>query len=314
MEDLYADDHAAHPTRVIYGSENKHALSAWEAVEQNDYIAGQFLWTGIDYLGEADVWPSHGSPAGLLNLAGFPKSLYYYRQSLWSEKPMVYLSTQRSFRRYRATTESAQRGVYCFTNCDQVELFHDGKSLGTKRHAPGEFLTWPVNFTSGVLRAVGKKGIRHHDFRTDQTRPRFEADVEIRCYLSGSIAESRGPDRSGRHRQPGHTRAGCEPTHPLRPDRPRANPWDRKWRSEQYRGLPGAVTQRLSGQDAGLRAIAGGRGRYKAGDFVAESGGGERNAARAVVGGNWRLRNSEPSRYTGPSEKLPTPDPFSALP
>ncbi len=157
MEDLYADDHAAHSTRVIYGSENKHALSAWESVEQNEFIAGQFLWTGIDYLGEADVWPSHGSPAGLLNLAGFPKSLYYYRQSLWSEKPMVYLSTQRSFRRYRATTESAQRGVYCFTNCDQVELFHDGKSLGTKRHVPGEFLTWPVNFTSGVLKAVGKK-------------------------------------------------------------------------------------------------------------------------------------------------------------
>ena len=74
MEQLYPGDHAANPSRVMYGSENHHTLAAWQAVEQNDYIAGQFLWTGIDYLGEAGIWPSHGSGAGLINLAGFPKT------------------------------------------------------------------------------------------------------------------------------------------------------------------------------------------------------------------------------------------------
>ncbi len=93
MERLYAGDHAAHPDRVIYGSENSQNLAAWQAVADNNFISGQFLWTGIDYLGEAGAWPSHGSGAGLLTLAGLPKTQYYFRQSLWSDKPMVYLST-----------------------------------------------------------------------------------------------------------------------------------------------------------------------------------------------------------------------------
>ena len=155
MERLYPGDHAASPTRVIYGSENFHTLTAWQAVAQNDYIAGQFLWTGIDYLGEAGVWPSHGNGAGLLNLAGFPKSQYFFRQSLWSNTPMVYLSTSGLRGRSRRT---AAQAIYCFTNCDSVELFHDGRSLGNKLHASGETLQWPLNFTSGVLKAVGNKG------------------------------------------------------------------------------------------------------------------------------------------------------------
>jgi hypothetical protein len=93
MERLYAGDHAAHPDRVMYGSENYHSLAAWQAVADNDFISGQFLWTGIDYLGEAGAWPAHGSGAGLLTLAGFPKTQYYFRQSLWADKPMVYLFT-----------------------------------------------------------------------------------------------------------------------------------------------------------------------------------------------------------------------------
>ena len=155
MERLYPGDHAANPTRIIYGSENFHTLAAWQAVVQNDYIAGQFLWTGIDYLGEAGVWPSHGNGAGLLNLAGFPKSQYFFRQSLWSDTPMVYLSTSGLGGRSRRT---AAQAIYCFTNCDSVELFHDGQSLGNKLHASGETIQWPLDFTSGVLKAMGKKG------------------------------------------------------------------------------------------------------------------------------------------------------------
>jgi len=156
MERLYAGDHAAHPTRVIYGSENSHSLPAWQAVAQNDYIAGQFLWTGIDYLGEAGMWPSHGSNAGLLDLAGLPKNQYYIRKSLWSDDPMVYLSTSRPGRGRFGRGASA-RAVWCYTNCDRVELFHDGRSLGSKPTAE-HVVSWTVDFASGVLKAVGTKG------------------------------------------------------------------------------------------------------------------------------------------------------------
>ena len=157
MEKLYAADHAADPARVLYGSENSHSLAAWQAVAENDYISGQFLWTGIDYLGEAGVWPSHASGSGLLDLAGFPKPQYYFRKSLWTDEPMVYLTMSAPDERIRAP-DVGIGGAYCYTNCDRVELFQDGKSVGSKPQTARRIICWPVVFTSGVLRAVGTKG------------------------------------------------------------------------------------------------------------------------------------------------------------
>jgi beta-galactosidase len=171
MERLYAEDHAANPNRVIYGSENFHSLPAWQFVVNNDYISGQFLWTGIDYLGEAGVWPSHGNGSGLLNLAGFPKNQYYFRKSLWSDTPMVYLSTGGPGGRGRRFITLPARAIYCYTNCDSVELFHDGQSLGSKPHTSGETITWPVDFTSGVLKAIGKKGSATTIFELKKSGP-----------------------------------------------------------------------------------------------------------------------------------------------
>ena len=76
-EHLYEQDHKRFPTKPFIGSENNHSLSAWKAVTDNAYISGQFLWTGIDYLGEAHGWPIHGSGAGLLTLAGFEKVTFF---------------------------------------------------------------------------------------------------------------------------------------------------------------------------------------------------------------------------------------------
>lgn len=92
-ESKYAEDHLKYPKRVIYGSENRHDLNAWKAVTDNEYIFGQFLWTGIDYLGESGRWPSRGFYSGLLDFGGFIKPRGYFRQSLWSSKPMAYLGT-----------------------------------------------------------------------------------------------------------------------------------------------------------------------------------------------------------------------------
>jgi beta-galactosidase/beta-glucuronidase len=81
-ESHYISDHKAHPGRVIFGSENGHQRSAWLAVTKNKHIFGQFLWTGIDYLGESRKWPSRGFNSGLLDFAGFIKPIGYFRQSL----------------------------------------------------------------------------------------------------------------------------------------------------------------------------------------------------------------------------------------
>lgn len=93
-EHLYADDHERFPDLPLLGSENSHSYEAWRHVLDADYISGQFLWTGIDYLGEAHGWPIHGSGAGLLTIAGFPKHTWHLRRSWWSEQPVAYLAVR----------------------------------------------------------------------------------------------------------------------------------------------------------------------------------------------------------------------------
>ena len=92
-EQFYEQDHKAYPRLPFVGSENSHSLEAWRYVADNDYVMGQFLWTGIDYLGEAKGWPVHGSPAGLLTLAGFEKPSFYFRKALWTEQKFAKLFT-----------------------------------------------------------------------------------------------------------------------------------------------------------------------------------------------------------------------------
>ena len=82
-EHLYAQDHKRFPKKTFLGSENSHSLEAWNAVKDNDYICGQFLWTGIDYLGEALVWPVRGASSGFITTAGFPKPEFNVRAELW---------------------------------------------------------------------------------------------------------------------------------------------------------------------------------------------------------------------------------------
>lgn len=170
QEYRYPDDHRVYPARIIYGSENSMALSGWNAVDSNAYIAGQYLWTGIDYLGEANQWPSHGSGAGLLNLAGFPKPEYYFRQSLWADKPMVYIGTSIPDTSKRANARNGRQAkplwnyqggekvrVNCFTNCSEAELFLNGRSLGKKSLSQfaNRIISWDVDYQAGELSARG---------------------------------------------------------------------------------------------------------------------------------------------------------------
>ena len=91
QERAYAEDHKTYPNRFIYGSENGDSYEAWAAVRDNQYISGQFLWTGIDYLGEAGRWPNRANGAGLADMCGFLKPIGWFRKSLWLDEPVVYI-------------------------------------------------------------------------------------------------------------------------------------------------------------------------------------------------------------------------------
>ncbi len=148
----------------------------WRFVRTHDYVAGDFMWTGIDYLGEAGG-PSHGATAGVIDSCGFPKDGYYFYQSQWTEKPVLHLFPHWNWK----GREGQVLPVYCYTNCDAVELFLNGKSLGSKGFAfprygmqgrygnsapppPGAVrttndmhLSWDVVYQPGTLKAVGTK-------------------------------------------------------------------------------------------------------------------------------------------------------------
>ena len=164
QEYRYPDDHVRTPGRVLYGSENGHGWEQWAAVADNPFISGQFLWTGIDYLGEAGTWPSHGNGSGLLDLAGLPKPLYHFRRSLWTTEPMAYLGvstpdqwSSRNAHPVWAGTPGEVRRVGGFTNCASAELFLNGRSLGAKAQEGdgGHVVWWDVHYESGTLTLNG---------------------------------------------------------------------------------------------------------------------------------------------------------------
>ncbi|MEO7767970.1 MAG: sugar-binding domain-containing protein [Ferruginibacter sp.] len=181
QEYRYQEDHKKYPDRIIYGSENGMQISAWDAVEQNDYIAGQYLWTGIDYLGEARSWPSKSNAAGLLDLAGFPKSEFYFRQSLWTDQPMIYVgtaaikTTNSGDRRNLLSSWNYSAGdsvrITCFTNCDEAALFINGRSLGRQSltGSKEKRIIWNTLYEPGQATVKGYKNgseINHQTITT----------------------------------------------------------------------------------------------------------------------------------------------------
>ena len=162
-EHFYEEDHRKYPGRVLLGSENSHDPKAWKAVAEHDYISGQFLWTGIDFLGECKGWPVRISQAGALNLAGFEKPLFALRKALWTEAPCARLAVgpadgrgawEESFR--WQGTPGEMKKVSCYTNQPEAELFLNDRSLGKKSLSPedGCRAVWEVPYQEGVLRVA----------------------------------------------------------------------------------------------------------------------------------------------------------------
>jgi beta-galactosidase len=128
------------------------------AVKNAPWVAGEFVWTGFDYIGEPTPygWPSRSSYFGIIDLAGFPKDRYYLYQSQWTDNPVIHLLPHWNWKGF----EGKEIPVWCFTNAESVELFLNGKSMGSKnfKDTKGLHLEWKVPYEPGVLKAVGKKG------------------------------------------------------------------------------------------------------------------------------------------------------------
>jgi beta-galactosidase len=165
--------HADKPTRKIIGTENTHDRNQWVAMRDHPEYSGQFLWSGIDYLGEAGRWPSIGAGSGLLLTTSLPRARAFERQSWWSTQPMVRIARRvQAARRgpidpgYASPTSNNQaattaptapldpttrfgqpllldwspkdqsphtENIEIYTNAEEVELFLNDKSLGTQK-------------------------------------------------------------------------------------------------------------------------------------------------------------------------------------
>ena len=165
-ESKYQSDHEKYPNRVIFGSENVHDMEPWLAVKNNKHIFGQFLWTGIDYLGESGRWPSRGFYSGLVDFAGVIKPRGYFRQSLWSDKPMTYIGTyplkdvkdvSKDAWAIWNYTQGEKIRVVVYTNAAKARLELNGKVVGEAKAYDEKtgIIYWDIPFASGKLEAIG---------------------------------------------------------------------------------------------------------------------------------------------------------------
>ncbi len=235
-ETYYADDRQKYPQRKFVGTENvciggvrgSYELSAvpadgalrppryatsmvrgeqlWKFTRLADYVAGDFLWTGIDYLGESR-WPRRSSFSGVLDTCGFAKDGYYFYQSQWTARPVLHLFPHWNWRGH----EGQVVPVIAYSNCDTVELFLNGRSLGAKAH---EFprqgtaggwntyarpqilsttadlhLSWDVPYEPGVLKAVGYrdgKQVAEREIRTAGAVAMIALSVDRETLRAGS--------------------------------------------------------------------------------------------------------------------------------
>lgn len=129
----------------------------WKPAAENNYWIGGFVWTGFDYRGEPTPyrWPNVNSHFGILDVCGFPKNIYYYYQSWWTNNDVLHISPHWNWK----GKEGKPIDVWVNTNAENVELFLNGKSLGKKEMPRNSHLQWSVKYEPGKLEAVAyKKG------------------------------------------------------------------------------------------------------------------------------------------------------------
>jgi beta-galactosidase len=138
--------------RPAWGSTHE---ATWKVMKKYDFLSGMFIWTGFDYLGEPTPysWPSRSSYFGIIDLAGFPKDIFYMYQSEWTDKTVLHIFPHWNW------TPGKMVDVWAFYNhADEVELFLNGKSLGVKKKNGDDLhIMWRVKYEPGTLKAVSRK-------------------------------------------------------------------------------------------------------------------------------------------------------------
>jgi beta-galactosidase len=216
--------HQQKPSRKIIGTENQHGRPVWLWLRDNAPYAGQFLWSGIDYLGEAGRWPNTTAGSGLLYRTGVMKPMAYERQSWWNDRPMVHITRRvasqsrpetdpgyEAFRRIQQTlfddwtpanTQPHEENVELYSNCAEVELSLNGRSLGTKAlPADASPRTWRVAWEPGTIAAVCGNNVAHHELRTagaaakivlSADRPRIGTGWDEVSYVTAQVVDDHG--------------------------------------------------------------------------------------------------------------------------
>ncbi len=128
---------------------------AWKAVAERHWMAGGFAWSGFDYRGEPNpfAWPAVSSQFGILDTCGFPKDVFYYYQSWWSARPVLHIFPHWNW----PGREGEEIPVWVYSNCDTVELFLNGTSLGAQAMKPNSHVEWKVKYAPGKLLAKGTR-------------------------------------------------------------------------------------------------------------------------------------------------------------
>ena len=166
------------PSYMCSSYDNMHASwsstheETWDVVKHNDFVGGQYIWTGWDYIGEPTPYgfPARSSYFGIIDLAGFPKDSYYMYQSEWTTTPVLHLFPHWNW------LPGQTIDMWCYyNNADEVELFINGKSQGVRRKTEEQpegrydmhqtkaklnseyHVGWRVTFEPGEVKAVARK-------------------------------------------------------------------------------------------------------------------------------------------------------------
>ena len=145
---VYADDEA----RGYHSSYDTAAEETWRRIEETDYVAGGFIWNGMDYRGEPFPfdWPVVTAQYGVMDTCAFPKDNYHSYRSAWTSEPVLHLFPHWN---EPPAGEDGTVEVRAATNCDRVELFLNGASQGSREREPWSGLSWRVAWEPGLLEA-----------------------------------------------------------------------------------------------------------------------------------------------------------------
>lgn len=159
----------------------------WPLAAGRSWWIGGFVWTGFDYRGEPTPyqWPNINSHFGVMDICGFPKNIYYYYQSWWTDKDVLHISPHWNWK----GKEGQPVNVWVNTNADKVELFLNGISQGKKDMPRNRHLEWNIPFEAGVLEAVAFKNGRKITSKIETTGPPYE--IVVTPYKTTMIADGK---------------------------------------------------------------------------------------------------------------------------